>query len=215
MSPKLISTQRLLHIIEKKYACTHMLRSARAHPRCISHSSSAHARTSLDSRVHAHQADHTQKSESSNVFKHNKHCKHAQTERSHRHGQGSGHVRTKGWGRRHQIYVSKNQPTRSLLTFVSQDMLLVKASMSKNGPIAECLTGQRLSWYLQLRCSCACAIASPQPTCHGSCHWLKCAFYAGSGWCVKGRRKRMRQPPWSVVRHAFLELHRLMLAGLP
>ena len=102
-----------------------MLRSARAHPRCISHSSSAHARTSLDSRVHAHQADHTQKSESSNVFKHNKHCKHAQTERSHRHGQGSGHVRTKGWGRRHQIYMSKNQPTRSLLTFVSQDMLLV------------------------------------------------------------------------------------------
>ena len=32
MSPKLISAQRSLHIAEKKYACTHMLRSACAHP---------------------------------------------------------------------------------------------------------------------------------------------------------------------------------------
>ena len=32
ISPKLISAQRLLHIAEKKYACTHMLRSACAHP---------------------------------------------------------------------------------------------------------------------------------------------------------------------------------------
>jgi len=48
MSPKLIITQHSLHIAEKKYACTHMLRSARAHPHCISHSSSAHARTRLE-----------------------------------------------------------------------------------------------------------------------------------------------------------------------
>jgi len=32
MSPTLISAQRSLHIAEKKYACTHMLRSACAHP---------------------------------------------------------------------------------------------------------------------------------------------------------------------------------------
>jgi len=38
----------------KKDACTHMLRSACAHPRCILHSSSAHARASLEARVHAH-----------------------------------------------------------------------------------------------------------------------------------------------------------------
>jgi len=43
MSPKLISTQCSLHIAEKKHACTHMLRSARAHPRCILHSSIVHA----------------------------------------------------------------------------------------------------------------------------------------------------------------------------
>ena len=93
----------LLHITEKKYVCTHMLRSARAHPRCISHISSAHACTRLEARVHAHQADRTQKSENSNLCKHNKYGKHAQTERSHRHGQGMGHVGMKGWGRRHQM----------------------------------------------------------------------------------------------------------------
>jgi len=103
MYPKQIITQRSLHITGKKDACTHMLRSACAHLRCISHSSSAHARTSLEARVHAHRADRTQKSETSNVFKHHKHGKHAQTERSHRHGQGSGHASTKDWGRRHQI----------------------------------------------------------------------------------------------------------------
>jgi len=31
LSPKLISAQRSLHIAEKRYACTHMLRSACAH----------------------------------------------------------------------------------------------------------------------------------------------------------------------------------------
>ena len=103
MSPKLISTQRSLHITGKKDACTHMLRSACAHPRCILHSSSAHARTGFEARVHAHQADHTQKSENPNVCKHNKHGKHAQTERSHRHGQGSGHAGTKGWVKRYRI----------------------------------------------------------------------------------------------------------------
>jgi hypothetical protein len=56
-APKLISTQISLHITEKKYACTHMLRSVRAHPRCISHISSAHACTSLEARVYAHRAD--------------------------------------------------------------------------------------------------------------------------------------------------------------
>jgi len=103
MSPKPISTQRSLHIAEKKDACTHMLRSACAHPRCISHSSSAHARTSLEARVHAHRADRTQKSENSNHYKRNKHGKHAQTGRSHRHGQGMGYAGTKGWGRRHRM----------------------------------------------------------------------------------------------------------------
>ena len=103
MSPKQIVTQRSLYITGKKDACTRMLRSACAHLRCISHSSSVHARTSLEARVLDHQVDHTLKSETSHVFKHHKHGKHAQTERSHRHGQGSGHAGTKGWGRRHQI----------------------------------------------------------------------------------------------------------------
>jgi len=103
MSPKLISTQRSLHIADKKYACTHMLRSARAHPRFISHSSRAHARTSLRAHVHAHRADCTQESENSNLCIHNKYGKHAQTERSHRPGQGKGHAGTKGWGRSHRI----------------------------------------------------------------------------------------------------------------
>jgi len=73
-----------------------MLRSVRALPLCISHS--AHAYTSLEARVHAHRAGRTQKSENSNLFEHNKYGKHAQTERSHRHGQGIGHAATKGWG---------------------------------------------------------------------------------------------------------------------
>jgi len=101
MSPKLIRIQCSLHIAEKKFACTYMLRSARALPRCISHS--VHAFTSLEARVHAHQSDSTQKSKNSNLFKHNKYGKHAQIERSHRHGQGMGHAGTKGWGRRHQM----------------------------------------------------------------------------------------------------------------
>jgi len=96
MSPKLIRTQCSLHNAEKKYSCTHMLRSVRALPLCISHS--AHAYTSLEARVHAHRAGRTQKSENSNLFEHNKYGKHAQTERSHRHGQGIGHAATKGWG---------------------------------------------------------------------------------------------------------------------
>jgi len=49
MCPKLIRPQCSLHIAEKKYACTHMLRSARALPRCISHS--AHSCTSLEVRA--------------------------------------------------------------------------------------------------------------------------------------------------------------------
>jgi len=67
MSPKLVSAQRPLHIqfqfqfAEKKYACTHMLRSVCANPRCISRSSSAHARTNLEARVHAHRADRAPK----------------------------------------------------------------------------------------------------------------------------------------------------------
>jgi len=32
---------------------------------------------------------------------------------------------------------------------------------------------------------------------------------------VKGRRRRMRQRPWFLVRHVCLELRRLMPAGLP
>jgi len=103
MSPKLITTQCLLHIAEKKYACTHMLRSGRALRRCTSHS--AHACTSLEARVHAHRADRTQKSDNSNLFKHKKYGKHAQTERSRRHGQGMGHAGTKGWGRKHWMCV--------------------------------------------------------------------------------------------------------------
>jgi len=43
--------------------------------------------------------------------------------------------------------VSNPQPTRSLLTFVSQDILLVKTSMSSNGPNAECPTGRRRSCH--------------------------------------------------------------------
>ena len=74
---------------------SHILRSVCAHCCCISLSSSAHARTSLDARVHAHQADCTQKAENSNLCKHNKPGKHAQTERSHRHGQGMGHAGAK------------------------------------------------------------------------------------------------------------------------
>ena len=94
-------------------------RGARAHPRRISHSSSAHARTSLEARVHAHRADRTQDSENSNLCKHNKYGKHAQTERLHRHGQGMEHEGTKGWGRRHQMLLSEVQLARNLLTFVS------------------------------------------------------------------------------------------------
>ena len=78
-----------------------MLRSVRAHPQCISHI--AHAYTSLEVRVHAHRADRTQKSENSNLYKHNKYGKHAQTERSYRHRQDMGHAGMKGWGRRHQM----------------------------------------------------------------------------------------------------------------
>ena len=96
MCPKLIRTQCSLHIAEKEHACTHMLRSARALRRCISHS--AHACTSLQARVHAHPADCTQNSENSNLFKHNKHGKHAQIERSHRHGQGMEHAGVGGTG---------------------------------------------------------------------------------------------------------------------
>ena len=84
-----IRTQCSLHVAEKKYVYTHMLRSTRALPRCISHG--AHACTSLEARVHAHRADRTQKSEDSNLFKHSKYGKHAQTERSHRHGHGMEH----------------------------------------------------------------------------------------------------------------------------
>jgi len=101
MSPKLIRTQCSLHAAGKKHACTHMLRSARAHPRCILHSSSAHACTSLE--AHAHRADRTQKSENSNLCKH-KYGKHAQTEPTHRHVQGMGHAGTKGCGR-HDVIV--------------------------------------------------------------------------------------------------------------
>ena len=122
-APKLISTQISLHITEKKYACTHMLRSARALPRCISHS--AHACTSLEARVHAHLADRTQKSDNSDLFKHKKYGKHAQTERSHRHGQGMGHAGTKGWGRRHQMELLEVERATILLTFVSQYILVV------------------------------------------------------------------------------------------
>ena len=109
----------------------------------------------------------------------------------------------------------KAQPTRSLLTFVSQDMLLVKASTSRNGHNAKCPTGQRRSWYLRLRCSCTRATTSPPPTCRGSCHSLKCAFCARSGLCVKERRRRMRARPWFLVWHVCLELRRLMPAGRP
>jgi len=44
---------------------------------------------------------------------------------------------------------------------------------------------------------------------------VKCAFCARSGRCVKGRRRRMRGRPWFLVRHACLELRRLMPAGRP
>jgi len=56
---------------------------------CISHSRSMHAPTCLEVRVHTHQADRTQKSENLDQCKDNKHGKHAQTERSRRHGQGT------------------------------------------------------------------------------------------------------------------------------
>jgi len=52
MSPKIITTQCLLHFAEKKYA--HIPRSWRALCRCMSHST--HARTSVEVRTHAHGA---------------------------------------------------------------------------------------------------------------------------------------------------------------
>ena len=70
-----------------------MPRSGRALRRCISHS--AHARTSVEARTHAHRADRTQKPDTSKVFKHKKYGKHAQTEILRRHGQGLGHAVTK------------------------------------------------------------------------------------------------------------------------
>jgi len=123
MSPKLIRIQCSLHIAEKKYACTLMLRSTRALPRCISQS--AHACTSLEARVHAYRADRTQKSDNSDLFKHKKYGKHAQTESSHRHGQGMGHAGTKGLGKRHRIELSEVERATILLTFVSQYILVV------------------------------------------------------------------------------------------
>ena len=50
----------------------------------------------VEARAHAHWADRTQKPDNSNLFKHKKYGKHAQTERMRRHGQGMGHVGTKG-----------------------------------------------------------------------------------------------------------------------
>jgi len=43
----------------------------------------------------------------------------------------------------------------------------------------------------------------------------KCAVCTVNGRCVKLRRRRMRRPPCSLVRHACLELRRLMPAGGP
>ena len=43
----------------------------------------------------------------------------------------------------------------------------------------------------------------------------KCALCATTRRRVKGRRRRMRRPPCSLVRHACLELRRLMPAGGP
>jgi len=101
MSPKLITTQCLFHVVGKKYACTHIPRGWRALCRCIWHS--VYARTSVEARTHAHQVDRTQKSYNSNLFKHKKYGKHAPTERLRRHGQGMGHAGTKGCGRNHQM----------------------------------------------------------------------------------------------------------------
>ena len=44
---------------------------------------------------------------------------------------------------------------------------------------------------------------------------VKCALCATTRRRLKGRRRRMRQPPCSLVRHACLELRRLMPTGRP
>ena len=64
-----------LYITQYHCACIHKLRGACARP--------------------PNGPDRTPKSENSNLYKHNKYGKHAQTERSHRHGQGTGHAGTK------------------------------------------------------------------------------------------------------------------------
>jgi len=62
--------------------------------------------------------------------------------------------------------------------------------------------------------SAARAVARP-PSSSSHSFGVKSAVCAGSGRCVKGRRTRMRRPPWSLVRHACLELRRRMPVGRP
>jgi len=128
-------------------------------------------------------------------------------ERSQHTCNGSRVMYHKSWGRRHQIEVSKAQLTRSLLTFVSQDMLLVvrPPRLTCNGACAyttRCVYPPPPSLRRRTAAPDTVALCEMCPLCN-------------SRRCVKGRRRRMRRQPWFLVQHACLELRRLMPAGWP
>jgi len=109
----------------------------------------------------------------------------------------------KSWGRRHQIEVLKAQVTRSLLTFVLHDMLLVvrPPSLISNGACAyaaSCVYPPPPSLRQRTAAPDTATLCEMRPLCY-------------SRRCVR----RMRRRPWFLVRHACLELRRLMPAGWP
>jgi len=80
----------------------------------------------------------------------------------------------------------------------------------------------RCPCWLQYVCSswvatCCCALfaVSFLPTRRGAELFVKYALCARSRRCVKGRRRRMRWRLWFLLRHACLELCRLMPSGRP
>ena len=103
--------------------------------------------------------------------------------------------------------MSKAQRTKRLLTFVSQDMLLVvrPPRLTCNGTCAytaRCVYPPPLSLRRRTAAPDTAALCEMRPLCY-------------SRRCVKERRKMMRWRPWFVVRHACFKLRRLMPAGWP